>query len=198
MADDAKTYTEDEVRALVEKEVGGLKAKVDELLGEKKTVAQRAKELEDEKTRAEEDRLKEKQEFKQLFEREQAAKKELADKYETMSERIKRRDMESAVGGVVGELTRDAKRLELLTKEALAYAKHSDDGVFFELGGVKVEAAKVVEHLRTNYPFLVDGSGATGGGATGGKNGGAVKVGDFGGDRAARQAAIKAQFKLTE
>ncbi|MGL6147143.1 MAG: hypothetical protein ACRC1V_01550 [Plesiomonas sp.] len=49
-----KTYTEDEVNALV----GGLKTKVDELLSEKKTVAQKAKEAEQARIAAEQEAAK--------------------------------------------------------------------------------------------------------------------------------------------
>lgn len=61
---EAKTYTAAEVEEMTK----GLKAKVDELLGEKKTVSQRARELEEAQAAAEQERLKEKEEFKTLWE----------------------------------------------------------------------------------------------------------------------------------
>jgi len=64
----------------------------------------------------------------------------------------------------------------LLQEKASQYAKYAEDGsVTFELGGVQVDQNKILEHLKEKYPFLVDGSGATGGGASGStQNGGAV------------------------
>lgn len=160
----------------MEQHVGGLKAKVDELLTEKKTVAQRAKELEDQQRAHEEERLKEKSQFKELYERAQKEKSELQETYEAFRDRIQRQEIKLASSSIVASLTRDTARAELLAEKAEAMAKHTDDGVRYEIGGVVVEPEKVCEFLRSKFPFLCDGSGATGGGAAGGsKHGGAGK-----------------------
>lgn len=171
-----QTYTAEEVQALLAKETSGLKAKVDELLGESKSAKQKARELEEAQAAIEEARAKEKGEFKELYEREQKAKAELAEKYDSFAKRIQQKEVEAAALSLAAELTRDTKRAELLRKEIGQFARYTDDGVKFEMGGVEVDRAKVLAHITDNYPFLVDGSGATGGGATGGnKSGGAVK-----------------------
>ena len=171
-----QTYTAEEVQALLAKETSGLKAKVDELLGESKSAKQKARELEEAQAAIEEARAKEKGEFKELYEREQKAKAELAEKYDSFAKRIQQKEVEAAALSLASELTRDTKRAELLRKEISQFARYTDDGVKFEMGGVEVDRAKVLAHITDNYPFLVDGSGATGGGATGGnKSGGAVK-----------------------
>lgn len=194
-----KTYTEDEVRALVEKETGGLKAKVDELLGESKTAKQKARELEDEKARAEEERQREKGEFKSLYEREQKAKQELADKFGEFQSRIQKQEISLEAAKLAGQLAKDTSRAELLAEKVAQLAKHTDEGVRFELGGVAVDHDAVLKHLTEKYPFLVDASGANGGGApVGNQNGRAVTKGDMGGDREARKAAIAARFKLPQ
>ncbi|MEX0469918.1 hypothetical protein V6X73_09285 [Spiribacter sp. 390] len=177
--DAGKTYTEAEVQQMINEQVSGLKNKVEELLGEKKTVAQKAKELEEEQQRAQEERMKEKQQFKELYEKEQQAKQELAEKFETFQQRIQRQEMQSASQSIASELTRDSARAELLTEKAMQYATYNDDSVSFELGGVPVDREKLVEHLKEKYPFLADGSGATGGGASGSQNGGAVSNKSF-------------------
>ena len=46
------------------------------------------------------------------------------------------------------------------------------DRVRFEIGGVEVEHDKVLAHLKSKYPFLVDASGVTGGGAPSNNAGG--------------------------
>lgn len=171
---EVKTYTQEEVQALIEKETTGLKSKVEELLGEKKTVAQRAKELEEAQAAAEQERLKEKEEFKTLWEREQQAKKELQEKYETFSKRVQDKEKELAASSIASQLTRDTKRAELLKEQIGKYARYTDEGVKFEMGGVEVPKEKIIEHLSENYAFLVDGSQATGGGASGNKGGGAA------------------------
>ena len=65
-------------------------------------------------------------------------------------------------------LTKDTQRAELLTEKAAQMAKYGESGITFEIGGVAVDETKVTEHLKAAYPFLVDGSGATGSGAKGG------------------------------
>jgi ribosomal protein L20 len=193
---EVKTYTQEEVQALIEKETTGLKSKVDELLGEKKTVAQRAKELEEAQAAAEQERLKEKEEFKTLWEREQQAKKELQEKYETFSKQVQQKEVELASSSIAAELTRDTKRAELLKEQIGKYARYTDDGVKFEMGGVEVDRSKVIEHLTESYGFLIDGSQATGGGATGSKGSGAAKIGKVDGDKKDRAAYFAQKFDL--
>ena len=171
-----KTYTEDEVQKMIDDQVSGLKNKVEELLGEKKSAAQKAKELEEQQKTQEEERLKEKEQFRELYEREQTSKKELQEQFEEFQNRIKKQEIQNASLKLASELTRDTARGELLQEKASQYAKYNEDGsVIFELGGVQVDQEKVLNHLKEKYPFLVDGSGATGGGASGStQNGGAV------------------------
>jgi len=169
-----KTYTEEEVNKMIEDQVAGLKNKVDELLGEKKSASQRAKELEELQKQQEEERLKEKEQFRELYEREQEAKRELQEKYEEFQTKIQKQTISSEATKLASELTRDTARGELLQEKVAQYAKYSDDGVVFELGGVPVDKEKILSHLKEKYPFLVDGSGATGGGAAGTDNGRAV------------------------
>ena len=178
--DQKKTYTEEEVQKLVDEQVSGLKNKVEELLGEKKSAAQKAKELEEQQKAQEEERLKEKEQFRELYEREQTSKKELQEKFEEFQNRIKQQEINNASLKLASELTRDTARGELLQEKASQYAKYNEDGsVIFELGGVQVDQEKILTHLKEKYPFLVDGSGASGGGATGSDNGGAVTSKSF-------------------
>jgi flagellar biosynthesis GTPase FlhF len=174
-----KTYSETEVQQLIDEQVRGLKGKVEELLSEKKSASQRAKELEEEQKRQEEDRMAEKQQFKELYEREQKSKQELQEQYEEFQNRIRQQEIGNEALKLSSELTRDNARGELLQEKAMQYAKYSEDGVTFELGGVPVDKDKILSHLREKYPFLVDGSGATGGGAAGSNNGGAVVTKSF-------------------
>ena len=173
---EVEAFTAEEMEAKLNETTSGLKAKVDELLGESKSAKQKARELEEAQAAIEEARAKEKGEFKELYEREQKAKAELAEKYDSFAKRIQQKEVEGAALSIASELTRDTKRAELLRKEISQFARFTDDGVKFEMGGVEVDRAKVMAHITESYPFLVDGSGATGGGAAGGnKSGGAVK-----------------------
>ena len=55
---ESKTFTEDQVRELLEKETGGLKAKVEELLGESKAAKAKAREAAERATREAEEKAK--------------------------------------------------------------------------------------------------------------------------------------------
>lgn len=191
---EVEAFTADEVSARLEQETSGLKSKLDELLGETKTAKQKAKELEEAQAAAEEARAKEKGEFKELYEREQKAKSELSEKYDQYAKKIQAKDIELSSSAIALELTRDTKRADLLKKEISQFARYSEDGVKFEMGGVEVDRAKVVAHITESYPFLVDGNQSSGGGAPGGKTGGGAAKGNLGGTKSERQAAIAARF----
>lgn len=185
---EVEAFTAEEVTARLEQETSGLKSKLDELLGETKTAKQKAKELEEAQAAAEEARAKEKGEFKELYEREQKAKAEIAERYEQYAKRIQAKDIELSANSIALELTRDTKRAELLKKEISQFARYSDDGVKFEMGGVEVDRAKVVAHIAESYPFLVDGNQSSGGRAPGSKSGGGAAKGDVGGSKEDRIA----------
>jgi len=186
---EVEAFTADEVTARLEQETSGLKSKLDELLGETKTAKQKAKELEEAQAAAEEARAKEKGEFKELYEREQKAKSELSEKYEQYAKKIQAKDVELSANSIANELTRDTKRADLLKKEISQFARYSEDGVKFEMGGVEVDRAKVIAHITESYPFLVDGNQSSGGGAPGSKSGGgAAEKGNVGGSKEERLA----------
>ena len=166
-----EAFTQEEMDA----QIGGLKTKVDELLKEKKNVSQKAHELEEAARLAEEARQKEKGEYKEMYEREQKSRQEITEKFSEFQAKIQKNEIAMAVNGVAMGLTKDKARAELLAEKAAQFAKYSESGITYEIGGVPVDAAKLTEHLKSKYPFLADGSGAAGGGATGGTNGGAVK-----------------------
>jgi DNA repair exonuclease SbcCD ATPase subunit len=173
---EVEAFTADELKERIEAEITGLKAKRDELLGLHAKDKERLTELEKAQKEAEEARQKEKGEFKQLYEKTQAELEAERDQARKFRQQIQEREIEAAVIALVGSMTRDTARFNLLKKEALQFAKYTESGVQFELGGVSVDAEKLREKLATDYPFLVDGSGASGGGAQGGsRNGKAVK-----------------------
>lgn len=171
-----EAFTAEEMEAKLSETTAGLKAKVDELLGESKSAKQKARELEEAQAAIEEARAKEKGEFKELYEREQKAKAELAEKYEGFAKRIQEKEVEASAQSLAAELTRDTKRAELLKEQVSKFARYTEDGVKFEMGGVYVDRDKILTYIKDNYPFLIDGSGATGGGAAGSKGGRAATL----------------------
>ncbi len=169
---EVEAFTKDELDA----EVAGLKNKLTELLGESKTAKQKAAELEAEKAAAEQERLREKGEFEALYKQEQLSKQQLQEQFEAHKKQIEAQTKAIAGAKIAGQLTKDTGRAELLAEKAEALSKIVDGATVYEIGGVVVDEAKVLEHLKSRYPFLVDGSGASGGGATGGAQGAARKA----------------------
>lgn len=196
--EEPRTYTEDEVREMLEKETSGLKSKVTELLGETKAEREKRQALEQAQAEAEEARQKEKGEFKSLYEKTQQeleAEREQARKFR---QTVQQKELESAAASLASQLTRDSKRAELLKKEAMQFAVYTEEGIKFEVGGVEMPADKVLEKMRADYDFLVDGSQATGGGAPGSKGGGAAASGKVDGSKAERAAYFASKFNLNQ
>jgi hypothetical protein len=165
---EVEAFTTDELKQAIENEIAGLKAKNGELLGLHTKDKERLAELEAAQAKAEEERQKEKGEFKSLYEKTQAeleAERQAAREFKTQ---VQSKTLEGEAFKLATSLTSDTKRAELLKKEVLQYAKYTDTGVQFEIGGVAVESGKLAEKLKADYPFLADGSGASGGDAKGG------------------------------
>lgn len=192
-----EAFTAEELDAKVNETLAGLKENQQKLMDEAKSAKQKARELEELQRQAEEEGLKQREEFRTLYEREQKAKAELAEKYDSFAKRIQQKEVEAAALSLAAELTRDTKRAELLKEQVSKFARYTDNGVKFEMGGVEVDRAKVLAHITDNYPFLVDGSGATGGGATGAnKGGGAATIGKPDGDKHERAAYFAKKFGI--
>jgi DNA repair exonuclease SbcCD ATPase subunit len=181
---EVEAFTADELQAKIAEEVSGLKAKRDELLGLHTKDKERLAELEKAQREAEEARQREKGEFKQLYEKTQAELESERDQARKFRQQVQEKEIESATLSLIGDLTRDTARATLLKKEAMQFAKYTDEGVQFEIGGVAVDAAKLKEKLASDYPFLIDGSGASGGGAQGGSRNGKAgkKFNEYSGD----------------
>lgn len=177
-------------------ELERLKSHHAKFLEETKTAKARASELEAAQAAAEEQRLKEKQEFKELYEREQASKRELSEKFEGFQTRIQQQELTIAANTVAALVTKDTARAELVAEKIKGLSRHTELGVVYEVGGIEVDAEKAAAYVASKYPFLADGSGNTGGGATGGSRGSASQGGNMGGDREQRKAAIAAKFNL--
>jgi len=195
-----KTYTEDEVQAMI----SGLKSKNDELKGEKVKVSERLTALEQQKRDQEKSDLESNQQFQSLYELEQANTKEALKKAADANERVAALEREreegkvkSAASAIGSKLAKtDPGRAEILAEKAEKFAKHTEDGIKYEIGGVEVTEEKVSEHLKAKYPFLIDGLGSNGGGAAGNRGGGAAAT-QKGADAKANgdlTGFIKAQF----
>lgn len=162
---------------------------------ERKSASAKAAELAAEKAALEEQGLIESQKFKELAELKGQAALKASQELDALKRHIADKDRSEAALRVAGSLTRDTARMELLKEQVMKHTVHGADGVSFEIDGVKVTPEILQKTLTEKYAFLVDGSGAAGGGATGGKGGGAAN-GNMGGSRSEREAAIAAKYNL--
>ena len=157
-------------------DTSGLKTKVQQLMDEAKDAKRRAKELESQKQQQEMDTAQEKGEFKNLWEQAQTKLAEKDAELQEFTTKIQQKDINIAARGIGSQLAKsDAKRAEVLADYASKYARHDGEKVQFLVGGMEVDPSALMDHLSKEYPFLVDGSSATGGGATSSASSGATK-----------------------
>jgi len=157
------------VEQKIAEEVAGLKAKNDELLAEKKA-AQRQKEEIDAKARAEEERYaKENGQYQELYESQKAEASALRKKIEEMNSQVARQKVQSEATKIAATLTKDVAKAKLL-EEKLGQRLTLLDGelrVTDDSGQLTVSSLDdLVGTVRNDFPFLIDGNQATGGGAT--------------------------------
>lgn len=152
----------------IAEEVQGLKAKNDELLAEKKA-AQRAKEELDAKARAEKEETAKKQnDFQQLYESQKQEADSLRKKIEEMNHAVQRQTIGGEAAKIASTLTKDVAKAKLLEKEISQRLSlvENEIRVVDESGQLTVSTLDdLTANIRQNYPFLVDGIQAQGGGA---------------------------------
>lgn len=147
---------------------------------ERAEAKRKLQEYETEAERKERERLEQRQEWETLAksEREQREKsdKELAELRDKVANGERTLTAEGIVAALIDkEATNGVQRYGLLKKEAMQYIAHTPEGV--KINGPDGEAwdSKALgKYLSEQYPFLVDGSKASGGGAPGNNGGGAV------------------------
>jgi hypothetical protein len=141
---------------------------------EKAEAKKRLQEIENAQTEAGRLAAEQRGEFEKLYKQEQEAKGKYAAELETLKQAIANEKRETTALSIVSTLTTDKARAELLRKEALQFVTYTPDGVKINgPDGAALTAEQLQQHLAKTYPFLVDGSKATGGGASGAKPGGA-------------------------
>jgi septal ring factor EnvC (AmiA/AmiB activator) len=129
-------------------------------------------EYEKQQQEAEEKRLAEKQEFEKLWKQEQEQRNKTTQELEELRHSIAQEKRKGEASKIANGLATETARAELLTKEAMGFVHHTPEGI--KINGPEGEAwdaHKLTAYLKERYPFLVDGSKASGGGATGGANG---------------------------
>lgn len=143
---------------------------------ERKAAKDRLAEIEKANAEAEQKRLEEAQQFESLYKNTKGELEKKAQELDEFRRKIADKERSELATQLTSALTRDTARAELLKKEALSYIQHTADGVVISGPDGTMTAEQLGKHLAERYPFLVDGSQASGGAAPGSStNGGAVK-----------------------
>ena len=174
-ADTGATYTPEQISAMAE-ELERLKSHHVKLLDETKTAKQKAQELDEQKRTAEEQRMKENQQFKELYEKTTAELESERSRAQEFQRTVEQREISSDSFKAAASIAVDDSSAELLSEKIAAHAKMKDGSVVYEIGGVEVPKEKIVQTISEKYPRLIKGSGAVGGGATGGDGSSAAKA----------------------
>ncbi len=173
LEDDVKNTLSEKVnQAIKEKldnETKGLKSKVDELLGEKKRAQQEREQAQAEAKAQAESKAKAENDYKQLFEAQKSEADTLRGTIEKMNADITRSRISGEAGKIASGLTKDTGRAELLQQQ-ISQRLTIVDGelrVTDQSGALTVSTLEdLTGSIKTNYPFLVDGSQSSGGSAT--------------------------------
>lgn len=182
--DALKTFTADEVKAMVEQEVAGLKANNEALLSEKKEAARRAKEAEEERQRAHQEALKsagKMDEFEKTIRGQyEPVLAEKDAKYTALASRVLGSERKAVLGSFAGDfITPEAVdilapfvRTEFEGDDVVTKFVGSDGSV------ITTDPEQFRKYLREHKAFshLIKANAASGGGASGGKGGGAAKT----------------------
>jgi membrane-associated HD superfamily phosphohydrolase len=157
------------LQAKLSEETTGLKNKVDELLAEKKKVqAEREQAREMARMEAEE-KAKAENNYKELFESRTEENNQLRQTIDKMNADIQKQKISEQAVKLAAQLTKDTGRAQLLQKEFSQRLALVDGElrVTDPSGQLTVSSLEdLVNSVKTDYPFLVDGIQASGGGAT--------------------------------
>jgi hypothetical protein len=175
---EVKSYSEAEFREMLEKETQGLKSKVDELLGEKKTASQRAREAQEMAAREKEERAKKENDYESLFKSSQEKTKEWEEKYNGLAQKIKGEKIANASLKLSSEMA-SGPNSDLLSAFIERRLDVSEDGELMVLSEDGKPTVSTMADLKKEFEqsgrfdALLDATKASGGGATKSKSGGA-------------------------
>jgi DNA polymerase II small subunit/DNA polymerase delta subunit B len=121
--DEVKQYSQAEVEKMLQEETAGLKNKVDELLGKTVTASQKAREAEEKLSREAEQRAKEQNDYKSLFESSKQKTEEFEQKYTELKNGILQEKVNTTAMSISTELAdgNNAKILSEFVKRRITY-----------------------------------------------------------------------------
>jgi len=162
------------VDGVPKEDVSGLKRKIDELLTEKKTVQQKAMEAEELARQETTEKLRKANDYEQLYNSSESERQKAADELATLKANLQQQQVEGQASKVAASLTKDTARANLLSQQISSRLSLVDGEVrvLDANGNLTVSSVEeLTQSIKAEYPFLVDGSQAAGGGATGGSSG---------------------------
>ena len=167
--------------AELQRETEAMRAKMQELLDEAKRAKETKREAEAEAQRAAEEKARKEGDFEQLLKSSESEREALKGELEALRQSIKTEKVQAEAMKMAAGLTKDTAKAELLAEKIAQRLSLSEDGikVLDEAGQLTVSPVEDLKNqIIERYAFLIDGSQASGGGATG-ANGSAVKMKAF-------------------
>jgi|TARA_R100000479_G_C6371450_1_gene197243 vacuolar-type H+-ATPase subunit I/STV1 len=162
------------VEGVPKEDVTGLKQKIDKLLGEKKTAQQKALEAEERAKAEAAEKLKKANDFEQLYNSSEAERQKTANELNDLKNTIQKQKLRSEASSIASGMTKDTARAKLLTEQIQSRLSLVDGEVrvLDANGNLTVSTInELTNSIKSEYPFLIDGSKSTGGGATGSSSG---------------------------
>lgn len=167
--DSVKTQIAQSVQSVIDAEVSALKLKNDELIQEKRKIAeQKQSEIEQARLAAEQ-KAKENGDFKNLFESQKAEAETLKNQLNELQGSIRTQKINGEAAKIAARLTKDTNKAQLLQQQLSQRLTIVDNEIRVtdESGQATISSVDdLANSIKTAYPFLVDGTQASGGGAT--------------------------------
>ena len=152
----------------------GLRENRDKLLAEKKRIDELKREAEAEARRAEEERLKKANDYEQLYKSSEAERNKASSELKNLQAQIETQRVSRQASEVASSLTKDTARAKLLAEQLTSRLSFVDGElrVLDSTGNLTVSTIdELTQSIKKEYPFLIDGTQATGGGTSGSTSG---------------------------
>ena len=167
--DQLKQELEQEYNNKLQETVKGIQAKNAELLAEKQQWKRERDDAEKLAQERAEEKAKAENNYKQLFESQKQESDNLKSKLSEFQENIKRQKVQSEASKLASSLTKDVSKAKILEQQFSQRLQIVDGElrIVDDRGQLTVQTLNdLTQSVKESYPFLIDGSQATGGSAT--------------------------------
>jgi chromosome segregation ATPase len=167
--DQLRQELEQEYNNKLQETVKGIQAKNAELLAEKQQWKRERDDAEKLAQERAEEKAKAENNYKQLFESQKQESDNLKSKLTEFQENIKRQKVQSEASKLASSLTKDVSKAKILEQQFSQRLQIVDGElrIVDDRGQLTVQTLNdLTQSVKESYPFLIDGSQATGGSAT--------------------------------